>query len=120
MENGGFFYIDDDYGMDKSVRKELRKIFPNRQLIELPKTHPIYTSFFKFNGLPKTHKHDEKRPQALAILDDFGRIMVLYTFESNISDGWANASTHKDPFEIRESALQFGANMIYYLMTGGN
>ncbi len=119
-ENGGFLYIDDDYGMDKSIRKEIRKIFPGRKLIELPDNHPVYTSFFKFKKLPKIHKHDDKRPQALAITDDFGRITALYTFESNISDGWANASSHNDPLELREEALKFGANIIYYIMTGGN
>ncbi len=115
---GGFLYVDDDYGMDKSFRREVRKLFPEKQLIELPGNHELYNCFFNFpNGLPKIHKHDDKRPQAFGIFDDQGRLMILYTFESNISDGWANPEVHKDPPEVREQALKFGTNILYYLMT---
>ncbi len=113
---GGFLYADDDYGMVESFRIAMKKVFPEKNLIELPSNHEIYSSFYIFNdGLPKTHKHDDDRPQAFAIFDDNGRIMVLYTFESNISDGWSN--THDDPTEIRDLAFKFGANIFYYVLT---
>ena len=113
---GGFLYADDDYGMDTSFRHEIKKIFPEKELVELPGNHEIFHSYFEFpEGLPKIHKHDDKRPQAYAIFADDGRLMVLYTYESNISDGWSNA--HDDPPQIREKAFRFGANMFHYLMT---
>ncbi len=113
---GGFLYADDDYGMDTSFRHEIKKIFPEKELVELPGNHEIFHSYFEFpEGLPKIHKHDDKRPQAFAIFADDGRLMVLYTYESNISDGWSNA--HDDPPQIREKAFRFGANMFHYLMT---
>ncbi len=113
---GGFLYIDDDYGMDKSVRTEISRLYPNDVLIELPVSHPIFSCYYKFEeGLPKTHKHDDKRPKAFAIFDDFGRMILLYTYESNISDGWSNA--HDDPEEIRSASFKMGANIFYYLLT---
>jgi hypothetical protein len=116
--NGGFLYADDDYGMDESFRRELRRVFPDRQLAELPATHPLFECFNSFpRGLPKIHQHDDKRPQALAIFDDYGRMLVLYTYESNISDGWAGPAVHNDPPPIRDQALRMGANLFYYLMT---
>jgi Domain of unknown function (DUF4159) len=116
MFRGGFLYVDDDYGMDKYFRQEIRKIFPDKELMELPTSHHIFHCFFDFpDGLPKTHKHDDKRPQTFAIFGDDGRILLLYTVESNISDGWSKA--HDDPTEIREEALKMGANIFYYLMT---
>lgn len=115
---GGFLYVDDDYGLDKSFRAELNKVFPNRDLVELPKEHELFKSFFDFSqGTPKIHEHDKKRPQTFAMFDDFGRIMVLYTYESNISDGWADYNTHKDSDQTRTKALQFGTNILYYLLT---
>ncbi|MDO9577442.1 MAG: DUF4159 domain-containing protein [Candidatus Cloacimonadales bacterium] len=116
MLRGGFLYVDDDYGLDKYFRPEIRKIFPEKELVELPANHPIFHCYFDFvNGLPKTHKHDDKRPQAFAVFDDNGKILLLYTYESNISDGWSNA--HDDPAEIREQALKMAVNLFYYLMT---
>jgi hypothetical protein len=116
LARGGFLYVDDDYGMDKSFRQEIGKVFPERNLIELPASHEIFHSYYEFTaGLPKIHKHDDKRPQALALLDDNGRIMLLYTYETNISDGWSEA--HDDPPEIREKAFRMGANIFYYLLT---
>ncbi|MCL1826580.1 MAG: DUF4159 domain-containing protein [Candidatus Cloacimonetes bacterium] len=113
---GGFLYVDDDYGLDESFRKFISKVFPERSLIELPASHPIFSCYFDFpNGLPKIHEHDSKRPQLLAILDDAGRIMVLYTYESNISDGWADFETHNDPPEVKETAFRFGVNLFYHL-----
>ncbi|NQV19674.1 MAG: DUF4159 domain-containing protein [Armatimonadetes bacterium] len=113
---GGFLLADDDYGMDESFRREIQKVFPEKELIELPVNHEIFHSFFSFEkGLPKTHKHDEKRAQTFAIFDDFGRMMVLYIYESNISDGWSDV--HDDPENIKELAFQMGANIFYYLIT---
>ncbi|MDP2172545.1 MAG: DUF4159 domain-containing protein [Candidatus Cloacimonadaceae bacterium] len=118
MLRGGFLYADDDYGMDQSFRREIKRIFPEYQLTELDPSFPLFTRFFDFSaGLPKIHKHDEKPPQAYGIFDENGRLMTLYTYESNISDGWADYETHKNPPEVRETALRFGANIVYYVMT---
>ena len=116
MLRGGFLYADDDYGMDESFRREVKRLFPERQLIELSLDFPLYNSYFPFNKLPKIHKHDEKPPQAFGLFDDAGRLMLLYTYETNISDGWADPETHKDPLEVREQALKFGVNIIYYII----
>lgn len=116
--NGGFIYADDDFGMDKSFRREIKKLFPEYSLQELPKSHPIFHSYFQFeNGLPKIHKHNGKRPQAFAIFDKNHRMMILYTYESNISDGWASANVHHDPKKIRTIALKMGLNILYYIMS---
>lgn len=113
---GGFLYADDDYGMDESFRREIRKVFPDREMIELPANHPLFHCYFSFpQGIPKIHEHDGKRPQAFGIFDDSGRLMVLYTYETNVSDGWTDA--HDNPPEIREAAFQMGANMLYYIIT---
>jgi len=113
---GGFLYIDDDYGLDKSIRREISRIFPEKQLLELPSDHDLFRCFHYFpNGIPKIHKHDDKRPQAFAIFSEEGRIMLLYTYETNISDGWSNM--HNDPQQIRDLALKMGTNLFYYLMT---
>lgn len=115
MKRGGFVYVDDDYGLDKSFRQEIKKIFPDNELLELPANHLLFSCYFQFpQGIPKIHKHDDKRPQAFAVFDDKGRIMLLYTYETNISDGWSNA--HDDPPEIRRQALEMGANLFYYIM----
>ncbi len=116
LDRGGFLYVDDDYGLNKSFKHEIQKIFPEKDLVELPASHEMFHCFFDFpNGLPKIHKHDDKRPQAFGIFDENGRLILLYTYESNISDGWSNV--HDDPENIKEQALQFGANMFYYIMT---
>lgn len=118
MLRGGFLYADDDYGMDQSFRRELKRIFPEYDLVELDPSFRLFTCFHDFSsGLPKIHKHDEKPPQAFGLFDDNGRLMVLYTYESNISDGWADPETHKDPPEVREAALKFGTNIVFYLIT---
>ena len=116
LENGGFLYIDDDYGMDASIREELRKVFPEQRLVELPFSHPIYHCHFDFpNGLPKIHEHDEKPPQGFGLFAD-GRLCVFYTYESNPSDGWADPDVHHDPPEKREAALKMGTNIIVYAL----
>ena len=116
MKRGGFIYFDDDYGMDKSFRQLVKQIFPAKEMVELPVNHPLFHCYFDFtNGIPKIHKHDDQRPQAFAIFNEIGRIVLLYTFETNITDGWSDA--HEDPPAIREQALEMGVNLFYYLMT---
>lgn len=113
--SGGFLHIDDNYGMDQYVRKEIVKIFPNKELKELPENHPIFNYFFKFpQGLPKIHEHDGERPQAFGIYYE-DRLVLLYTHESDLGNGWENAEVHNDPPEIRLKALQMGANMVKYV-----
>lgn len=112
--NGGFLYIDDDYGMDASVRTELVQLFPQYQLTELPGDHPLFTCYYALGSTPKIHKHDDQRPQTLALFDEAGRILVLYTYETNISDGWSN--NHNDPAHIKDLAFQMGVNIFYYLL----
>lgn len=117
MLRGGFLYADDDYGMDGNFRREIKRVFPEREMIELNGSHPLFTSYFDFSkGLPKIHLHDEKEPLAYGIFDDNGRLMMLYTYETNISDGWADPATHNDPPELRNTALRFGLNIIHYIM----
>jgi len=118
MQRGGFLYADDDYGMDESFRREIRRVFPEYSLTELNPAYPLFTSFFDFSsGLPKIHEHDSKPPQAFGVFDDTGRLMCLYTYESNISDGRADPGTHDNPPETRETALRFGVNIVYHLIT---
>lgn len=116
LENGGFLYIDDDYGLDPYIRKELKKVFPDDELIELPFSHPIYKSYFDFSqGVPKIHEHDKKSPQGFGIFIN-GRLAIYYTYESNLGDGWADKNVHNDPDEVRENALKMGTNIIVYVL----
>jgi len=117
LEKGGFLYIDDDYGLDKAIRREMKKVFPENDFIEVPFSHKIFNIFYKFeNGIPKTHEHDKKPPQTFGIFID-ERLAVLYTYESNPSDGWADPEVHNDPKEKKEEALKFGANIIIYALS---
>ena len=117
LESGGFLHIDDNYGMDPFIRLELKKVFPNRELVEIPSDHPIYNQYFKFpKGLPKIHEHDGEAPKAYAILIE-GRIAVFYTHESDLGDGWEDEEVHNDPPEIRLNALRMGANLLQYAFT---
>ncbi len=117
LENGGFLYIDDDYGLDKSIRREMKKVFPEKDFIELPFNYGIYNCVFEFNsGPPKTHKHDGKPPQGFGIFID-GRLAVYYTYESNPSDGWTDARVHNDPEEKRIEALKFGTNIVVWALS---
>jgi hypothetical protein len=112
--SGGFLHIDDNYGMDQYLRKELIKVFPNKKLEELPKDHKLFNKPYRFPlGLPKIHEHNRNRPQAFAIYVE-ERIVLLYTYESDLGDGWENSEIHNDPQEIRLKALQMGANIINY------
>jgi hypothetical protein len=112
---GGFLHIDDNYGMDVYIRKEIKKIFPNNDLIEIPATHAIFQKPNPFpGGLPKIHEHDGKRPQALGIFIE-GRLALLYTYETDLGDGWEDAEVNNDPLAVREKALKMGANILHYI-----
>lgn len=112
---GGFLHADDNYGLDKAFRREMKKVFPEDDFIELPWDHPIFSRKYKFSeGLPKIHEHDNKRPQAFGIVKD-GRLLVLYTYETDLGDGWEDQEVHKDPEDKRLQALQMGANIISYV-----
>jgi hypothetical protein len=117
LENGGFLYVDDDYGLDKAFRREMKKVFPEKDLIELPFNYGLYHCFYDFNaGVPKTHEHDNSLPQGFGIFVN-GRLCLYYTYESNPSDGWADPEVHKDPPEKREEALKFGTNIVVWALT---
>lgn len=117
LNRGGFLHADDNYGMDRSFRREMKRVFPNKEFVELPFDHPVFHQVFNFsNGLPKVHEHDNKPPQALALFDD-DRIIVLYTYECDLGDGWEDAEVHRDPEPIRTAALQMGVNIIHFALT---
>lgn len=117
LENGGFLFADDDYGMDKTLRREMKKVFPGQEMAELPFSHPLYHSQFDFpNGPPKTHEHDGKPAQGFGLFHN-GRLVVYYTFETNPSDGWADPDVHNDPEPKRKEALRFGTNIVMYALT---
>lgn len=112
--SGGFLHIDDNYGMEPYITQELKKVFPNKNLIELPTNHPIFNMEYKFpNGLPKIHEHDGKRPQAFGLFHE-DRLILLFTYESDLGDGWEDPEVHNDPAAIRENALKMGANIVKY------
>ena len=114
---GSFLHADDNYGMNISFREEMRNIFPDRDFVEIPQKHPIFNSVFEFpNGLPKIHEHDGKPPQAFGIFDG-KRLMVLYTYECDLGDGWEDAEVHNNAEEIRIEALKMGVNIIYFTLT---
>jgi hypothetical protein len=113
---GGFLHIDDNYGMDEFIRREIKKIFPDKAFIEIPFDHPIYHQKYTFGkGLPKIHRHDGKAPQGFAIIHE-GKVVVFYTYESDLGDGWEDPSVHNDSPEKHEEALQMGANIIQYAL----
>lgn len=111
---GGFLHIDDNYGMRPYLEKELKKIFPDKSLTEIGSDHPIFHQTFDFpNGLPKIHEHDGLRPQALGIFHN-QKLVLLFTFESDLGDGWENPEVHNDPEAVRLKALQMGANIVQF------
>jgi len=111
---GGFLHIDDNYGMAPYLEKELPKIFPDKQLQELGADHPIFKGPYAFpQGLPKIHEHDGKRPQAFGYFHE-GRLVLLFTYETDLGDGWEDTDVHNDPEEVRRRALQMGANIVNY------
>lgn len=114
LTSGGFLHIDDNYGMNQYIRKELKKVFPNQELREIPAAHPIFKQPYSFpKGLPKIHEHDGMRPQALGLFHE-NRLVLLFTFESDLGDGWENKEIHNDSDEVRLKALQMGANIVNY------
>ncbi len=115
MMSGGFMHFDDNYGLDEYLRREIKRIFPNNNLVELPANHPIFQKPFSFPaGLPKIHEHDGKRPQAFGIFVE-NKLVLLYTYECDLGDGWEDAEVHNDPKEVREKALKMGANILNYI-----
>jgi hypothetical protein len=117
LENGGFIYADDDYGMDKAFRREIKKVFPEQDLVELPYSFGLYHCQYEFpHGPPKTHEHNGKPPQGFGLFHN-GRLVLYYTYESNPSDGWNDAEVHGDPPEKREEALRFGTNLVAWALT---
>jgi hypothetical protein len=112
--SGGFLHVSDNYGLDKYIRVALGKIFPKLTLQEIPNNHPIYNQTFTFkNGIPKIHEHDKKPPQGFGLFYE-GRLIVFYDYETDLSDGWEDEAVHKNPKQVREKALQMGANIIEY------
>jgi hypothetical protein len=115
LMSGGFLHADDNYGMDQYIRREIKRIFPNNDLVEVPANHPIFQKPNVFaSGLPKIHEHDGKRPQAFGIFVE-GRLVLLYTFECDLGDGWEDPEVHNDPKDVREKALKMGANILNYI-----
>lgn len=113
--SGGFLHIDDNYGMDEYIRREIKRVFPNNQLIEIPSNHVIFQKPNVFSGgIPKIHQHDNKRPQAFGIFEG-NRLVLLYTYETDLGDGWEDAEVHNNPKEVREKALKMGANILNYI-----
>jgi len=119
LMGGGFLHIDDNYGMDQFIRTEIKKVFPNNELVELPFNHPVFHQKYDFNGLPKIHEHDGKRPQAFGVIVD-ARLVCIYTYETDLSDGWEDKEVHSDSEEKRKQALQMGANILMYAFFGGD
>lgn len=115
MLSGGFLHIDDNYGLDEFIVKQMKKVFPEHNFVELPFSHPIFHQKYEFeDGLPKIHEHDNNPPQAFAIIID-GRMVCLYTFECDLGDGWEHTSVHNDSEENHQKALQMGANIIQFV-----
>ncbi|TAH21724.1 MAG: DUF4159 domain-containing protein [Cytophagales bacterium] len=115
--SGGFLHIDDNYGLDKFVRVELKKVFPELELIELPFNHPIYNQKYKFpKGLPKVHEHDGKSPQGYGLIYE-GRLLCFYSVECDLGNGWEDQVIYNDSEEVRQKALQMGANLVAYAFT---
>jgi len=118
LSSGGFLHIDDNYGMDQFVRREITKVFPEHELTELPPSHPIFRPRYRFDkGLSKIHEHDGGRPQAFGIVHD-GRLVLLYTYETDLGDGWESPEVHGNSEETRRKALQMGANIVQYVLMG--
>ena len=114
---GGFLHADDNYGMDESFREEIREIFPDYDFVELPPDHPVFSTLYEFpEGLPKIHEHDGAAPQAFGIFHG-GRLMVFYSYESDLGDGWEDAEVHDDAPAIREASLRMGVNLYLYVLS---
>lgn len=117
LQSGGFLHIDDNYGIDPYIRREMKKLFPSQDFVELPFSHPIYNQVYKFTkGLPKIHEHDNKPAQGFGLFYE-GRLVVFYSFECDLGDGWEDPEVHSDSEEIRGQALKMGANIIAYVFS---
>jgi len=117
LENGGFLLVNDDYGLNKPFRELVTEIYPDRELIELSNNFPLFHSYYKFNGLPKIHKHDGQPAQAYGLFIN-KRLAILYIYSSDIVDGWDKEGVHEnDSPELRTKAIQFGINILYYVMS---
>ena len=117
LKKGGFLHADDNYGMDKSFRREMKRVFPEKEWVELSYNHEIFHTFYEFpNGLPKIHEHDGKPAQALGLFEG-ERLIVFYTYETDLGDGWEDIEVHKDPQYLHESALKMGVNIIWFALT---
>lgn len=115
--SGGFLHVDDNYGLDESFRREIRRVFPDRELQELPTDHPVFHVFYEFpRGLPKIHRHEGKPPQAFGIIDR-GRLVLFYSYESDLGNGWEDADRHDTAPELREAALRMGVNLFMYALS---
>jgi hypothetical protein len=116
MIGGGFLHVDDNYGMDKFIRPQLKKVFPELELVELPFSHPIYHQKFDFkNGLPKVHEHDDKAPQGFGLVYE-GRLVCYYSVETDLGDGWESPEVHGDSPDARDKALKMGANLVQFAL----
>ena len=117
LMGGGFLHTDDNYGLNTSFRREMKRVFPDRDFVELPHDHAVFHSYFDMpSGLPKIHEHDGKPPQLFALYNE-DRIMVIYSYESDLGDGWEDEEVHNDPPELRTAALRMGVNIIYFALT---
>lgn len=115
--SGGFLHLDDNYGLDKFIRREMKKVFPELSFIELPYNHPVYHQKFSFpNGLPKVHEHEGKSPQGFGLIYQ-GRLICYYSYECDLGNGWEDQSVYNDPEAVRQQALRMGANLLQYATT---
>ena len=115
--SGGFLLANDTYGLDESFRREMERVFPDKELVELPPDHPVFRAFYELpNGIPKIHEHDNRPPQAFGLFHD-GRLLAFYAYESDIADGWEDANIHGDPPEVREQAFRMGVNVFLYALS---
>jgi hypothetical protein len=116
LTGGGFLIADDNYGMDESFRREMAKVFPDKEIVLLPRDHPLFTNCFALPGLPKIHEHDNQPAQAFAYFHE-GRMVCFYAFQADLGDGWEDAAVHGDPEPIRQEALKMGANIVVWALT---
>lgn len=117
LDEGGFMHVDDNYGLDESFRRELARVYPEAELSEIPAGHPVYDVFYEFpDGLPKIHEHDGEPAKGLGLFHD-GRLVVFYSYQTDLGDGWENADVHDDPPEAREAALRMGVNLFLYAVS---
>lgn len=116
---GGFLHADDNYGLDESFREEVALLFPDRELVEIPPDHPVFHQLYDFpEGIPKIHEHDGNPPQAFGVFDR-GRLVLFYSYESDLGDGWEDPDVHEDTPQLREQALRMGVNLFLHALSGG-